>query len=250
MGTTSYSKQNMRNDSQGEWYQEIAAEFYSQLFQEELTQNHQTQGIDLIFPSQKIEVKGMGSLLQRTKKGKNRYHIRHWKIDQEHVNRETTFFSFVLFDEILFPDSILFSVEAALVYERLDQYSNSKWVWFPLWWVLESHIAKYSRLPWNSDPPVKYEFKHTNEIPELVRPPLEKTLAGIFNEKNYSLDELEFLQDFFIEFSQTSWFNNPIIVEFIASIEGNLETKSNGNNSTRKRFFSVLWNKVRNFLKL
>lgn len=49
----------------GDWYEDIAKQFFSNLFQEEPFEENRTHGIDLVYSSEKIEVKGIENLLQR-----------------------------------------------------------------------------------------------------------------------------------------------------------------------------------------
>ncbi|MFX0170923.1 MAG: hypothetical protein ACFE9L_03290 [Candidatus Hodarchaeota archaeon] len=138
-----------KNDSMGDWYENIAEQFYSKLLQEEPLERNRTHGIDLVYSSHKIEVKGIENLLQKLSTKSKRFQIRFWKIHRKHANKQLTLYSFVLFDEILFPDPLIFSVEAELVHQRIEEKPNSHWVWFPLWWILENYNPKFSCLPEN-----------------------------------------------------------------------------------------------------
>jgi hypothetical protein len=142
-----YSEQSARNDSFGEWYQDFAAKFFSKVLNEQLQANNGSWGIDLIFPSEKIEVKGVGSLLQQIGKEKERHSMRRWKINQAHNNRDTTLYAFVLYDEIFFPSITIFTIRAEEVHKRLDERSNSDWVHFSIGWVKERFVEELSRLP-------------------------------------------------------------------------------------------------------
>lgn len=131
----------------GEVSQQMVADFFEKKLGEPAI-NKSRCGHDVICGEHKIEVKSISSIF-RSCKPKN--HPRSKKqmnvflLERKYIKEDTTLFSFVIKDDILFPVEKILTIEAETMFKFIKRSRGVKQVVIPLWWVVENYSYKYSK---------------------------------------------------------------------------------------------------------
>lgn len=133
------------NDANGSWYQSLVAKHLEK--KTGLSSYiKETHGIDVVNGKYSWEVKGMKNLFRKPSKAGG-VQVNHWKIDQITCPSDITHVAFVLYEEYIYYQPLIYVVAIGDIKKRFDRKPDTKWIYFPIHWVFNHLIFKLSRIP-------------------------------------------------------------------------------------------------------
>jgi hypothetical protein len=140
---------NQDNSHRGLIYQELVGNHLINLTGEEANIKA-SHGVDVTCGEYRVEVKGTKSLYQETIRKRTKKidrQVRGWKGQPKFCPENITHFAFVLDECNVSSTPIIYMVDIKHIRERFEEYPNSEWVRFPVWWVWEHYDYKLSLIP-------------------------------------------------------------------------------------------------------